>query len=152
MANASMVFVSLMLPLMCCSCATQREATHYWYAESTLTSRQIETALKENPLPPEQNFWVINLGETREVSDHLVQIRDREELHTHDAHDLTVFVYRGHGTMRVGTETFPLRAGDVLFIPRGVVHAFGNESHAPAVAIVAFTPAFDGKDTVPAKK
>jgi mannose-6-phosphate isomerase-like protein (cupin superfamily) len=33
-------------------------------------------------------------------------------------------------------------------VPRGATHAFRNESEAPAVAYVVYTPPFDGKDRV----
>jgi quercetin dioxygenase-like cupin family protein len=42
-----------------------------------------------------------------------------------------------------------LAAGDVVFIPRDTVHYFTNASPYPAIALVVFTPPFDGKDTVP---
>ena len=54
--------------------------------------------------------------------------------------------------MRVANASFAVKAGDVLFIPKAVPHAFKNQETTPAVAIVVFTPAFDGKDTVPVGK
>jgi len=78
--------------------------------------------------------------------------REAESLHVHKDHDLSVFVYRGHGIMRVTNANFAVKAGDVLFIPKAVPHAFKNQGTTPAVAIVVFTPAFDGKDTAPVVK
>ena len=54
--------------------------------------------------------------------------------------------------MRVANANFAVKAGDVLFIPKAVPHAFKNQGTTPAVAIVVFTPAFDGKFTVPVVK
>jgi mannose-6-phosphate isomerase-like protein (cupin superfamily) len=55
--------------------------------------------------------------------------------------------------MRVANANFAVKAGgDVLFIPKAVPHAFKNQGTTPAVAIVVFTPAFDGKDTAPVVK
>lgn len=54
--------------------------------------------------------------------------------------------------MRVANANFAVKAGDVLFIPEAVPHAFENPGTAPAVAMVVFTSAFDGKATVPVAK
>ena len=36
--------------------------------------------------------------------------------------------------------------GSILYVPRGIPHAFGNRSETVAVAYVIYTPPFDGKD------
>ena len=145
MANASLKAVLACLLTTSCSVTPP---THHWGT----SSRTIESVLAANLLAPGQNIGVTNLGAADEVSHHIVQVRDAEALHVHANHDLTVFIYRGHGVMQVDSNQFPIATGDILFIPRGVPHAFTNKSGSPAVAIVAFTPAFDGKDTVPVKE
>ncbi len=57
-------------------------------------------------------------------------------------------IARGFGTMRIGDQTQPVGEGSVLYVPRGTVHAFANQSGAPSVAYVVYTPPFDGKDRV----
>lgn len=146
MTNASLK--TLIPALLLASCATGGRM-HYWYADDKLSGRDVDQVLRVHPLPANQNISITNIGSVNDVSHHIVQIRGAESLHTHQNHDLTVFVYRGHGTMRIGNESFPIRSGDVLFVPRGIVHAFRNEDSSPAVAIVVFTPGFDGKDNVP---
>ena len=39
-----------------------------------------------------------------------------------------------------------VRAGAVMFIPRGVVHHYANESDPPTVALVVYAPPFEGQD------
>jgi mannose-6-phosphate isomerase-like protein (cupin superfamily) len=46
----------------------------------------------------------------------------------------------------VGDAVHPVGEGSILYVPRGTVHAFANESGEPAIAYAVYTPAFDGKD------
>ena len=51
------------------------------------------------------------------------------EAHYHPNAEETVIVLSGHGTHRVGDETYDIGPGDVVFMPRNVVHtaAAGDE-------------------------
>jgi mannose-6-phosphate isomerase-like protein (cupin superfamily) len=132
-------------------CTTPRNM-HYWFSNETIRQERIEDVLRRDALAPNQNIRVSDLGTSPNVSHHLVQVRFGETLHVHKDHDLTVVVYRGEGELRLGAGTIPLRQGDVVFIPRGVSHAFQNTANTPTAAVVVFTPAFDGKDTIPVTK
>ena len=103
----------------------------------------------QSPAPADANIHRIDLSRSAEESHHLVQIRDREPLHTHERHSLTVFVLDGQGRLILGDRVVPCRAGTVAVIPMGVPHAFVNAGKAPATAHVIFRPAFDGKDVQP---
>ena len=100
------------------------------------------------PLAADQDFRVVELGRDTGTSHHLVAIRTAETPHRHDRHDLFVVVVRGHGKMRIGGEALPIGPGSVVYVPRGAVHAFTNESAAPAVSYAIYSPPFDGKDRV----
>ncbi|MDJ0846847.1 MAG: cupin domain-containing protein [Myxococcota bacterium] len=54
----------------------------------------------------------------------------------------------GHGVMRLGDEERPIGQGSILWVPKGTVHTFRNESRAPAIAYAVYVPAFDGEDRV----
>ncbi|HXK24541.1 MAG TPA: cupin domain-containing protein [Myxococcota bacterium] len=101
------------------------------------------------PLADGQDFRVEELGRSESTSHHVASIRTAEPLHRHDSHDLLVVLVRGHGTQRVGDETRPVGEGSVIFVPRGVPHAFTNAGPEPAIAYVVYAPPFDGKDRVP---
>ena len=116
-----------------------------------LAQTDLDKILAENPLPATQNIKVATLGRGKEISHHIVQVRDRESPHFHKEHDLTVVVLRGGGYLMFDKERFDLAVGDILFIPRGVVHYFVNTFPQPSVALAVFTPPFDGKDTIPVK-
>jgi mannose-6-phosphate isomerase-like protein (cupin superfamily) len=100
------------------------------------------------PLAPGEEFRVVELGRDTGTSQHLVAIRTAEVPHRHDRHDLFVVMVRGSGTWRMGDETLPVGQGSLLYVPRGTVHAFTNESRTPAVAYAVYTPPFDGSDRV----
>jgi mannose-6-phosphate isomerase-like protein (cupin superfamily) len=100
------------------------------------------------PLADGQDFRVEELGRSESTSHHVAAIRTAEPLHRHDRHDLLVVLVRGHGTQRVGDETRPVGEGSVIFVPRGVTHAFTNTGPEPAVAYVVYAPPFDGTDRV----
>ncbi|MGH7773241.1 MAG: cupin domain-containing protein [Candidatus Binatia bacterium] len=117
-----------------------------------LTQSDLERILAENPLSAGENIKVVTLGKGQSVSHHVVQIRDRELPHVHKTHDLTVVVVRGKGYLVLEQRRFDLAAGDVLFIPRDVVHYFVNAFSEPSVALAIFSPPFDGKDTIPVGK
>jgi mannose-6-phosphate isomerase-like protein (cupin superfamily) len=102
------------------------------------------------PLAPDENFRVVELGRDASTSHHVVAIRNAETPHRHERHDLLVLIARGHGSMRIGDAALPVSEGSLLYVPRGAVHAFANESTSPAVSYVIYSPPFDGKDRVEA--
>ena len=107
--------------------------------------------LADHPLAEGNDFQVIELGRDANSSHHLAWIKDREQPHRHDAHDLFVVILRGHGTMRIGSDIQPVGEGSILYVPRGTPHAFVNLSNEPAAAYAVYVPPYDGKDRVPVK-
>jgi quercetin dioxygenase-like cupin family protein len=122
----------------------------YLQYEGRLHETGLEQILAENPLAPAENLRVTNLGKGIETSHHVVQIRDREAPHVHKVHDLTVVVLKGSGTLWLNQKAVDLVKGDILFLPRDTVHYFINTAREPSVALAVFSPAFDGKDSLPA--
>jgi quercetin dioxygenase-like cupin family protein len=104
--------------------------------------------LAANPLGAGENIKVMELSRNARASNVLVQVRDREPLHRHIDSDITVFMLRGEGDMRIGKETRPVKAGDVIHIERGTVHAYINRGPEPAAALVVYSPAPGPKDRV----
>lgn len=100
-------------------------------------------------LPPDQDFRVVELGRSEHTSHHVGAIRSAEALHRHDRHDLLAVLVRGHGTERVGDQTRAVGEGSVIFVPRGVAHAFTNAGPEPAITYLVYAPPFDGTDRVP---
>jgi quercetin dioxygenase-like cupin family protein len=60
--------------------------------------------------------------------------------HIHHLEDEQFYVLEGEITFQVGDRTIQATAGDFIYIPRQVVHAFKNGA-APAKLLATFTPA-----------
>jgi mannose-6-phosphate isomerase-like protein (cupin superfamily) len=112
-------------------------------------SEALAALAASQPLPEGEEFRVAEIGRDAHSSHHLVWIRDREQPHRHDRHDLFVVILRGWGGMRLGAEERPVGEGSILYVPRGTPHAFRNASSAVAVAYAVYTPPFDGTDRAP---
>ena len=61
-------------------------------------------------------------------------------LHHHDF-DETFYVLEGELTFQLRDEVFPVRAGELAFVPRGVPHTFANLSGVPARQLIVCHPA-----------
>jgi quercetin dioxygenase-like cupin family protein len=64
--------------------------------------------------------------------------------HSHDGYDETIYGLEGVLTWTVDGETHEVGPGDVLTIPRGVVHGFDNAGSADARALAVVTPGILG--------
>ena len=109
----------------------------------------VDALLRQYPLAAEENIRSVALGSAGALSLHLVQIRHGEAAHVHASHDLVVTLMRGEGVQHLDGREQRMRAGDVAVVPRGTPHFFVNTGSDPAVAFVAFTPPYDGKDQLP---
>ena len=89
-----------------------------------------------------------NLKTSSGASYHLIRLSDAEKPHTHDTHDLTVFILKGKAEMHLGTHTASVEKGDVVEIPRGTLHWAECRTDS-CMAYAVFTPPSDGKDFHP---
>lgn len=64
--------------------------------------------------------------------------------HHHDAYEETIYGLEGVLTWTVGGQTTDVGPGDVLCIPRGVVHRFDNPHAADASMLAIVTPGLLG--------
>lgn len=112
------------------------------------TASDIDKLLAKNPLGANENIKVVPLARGDHSAQLLVQVRDREPLHYHADSDITVFLLRGHGVLRLDRREHAVKAGDVLHVPRGVIHAYINQGPEVGVAIVSYSPAPGPDDRV----
>lgn len=61
----------------------------------------------------------------------------------HHAPEQVYVIVQGRGQMRVGAETQPVNAGDLVFIPPNAVHGLQNTGAETLVYVSAATPPFD---------
>ena len=66
--------------------------------------------------------------------------------HSHDAYDETIYGLAGVLTFTVDGRQSDVGPGEVLFIPRGVVHRFDNIRGADAKMLAVVTPGLLGPD------
>jgi quercetin dioxygenase-like cupin family protein len=60
--------------------------------------------------------------------------------HYHDSWDETVYGLAGESTWRLGGQDVALKPGQSMFIKRGIVHAFRNDTQETASALCILTP------------
>ncbi len=147
MRTLQLIFTALLISFItgCACCAAKQCAAPINF--DSVSVQTIEKALRENPLDPKDNMKITMLWVGKNASEHLVQIRGKERQHRHNHHTGNVKIWKGKGTLLLNNNTILLKEGDIIEIPQGAPHSFTNDSATPAVAIVVFTPAFDGKDT-----
>ena len=117
-------------------------------ATAPAAPKNLEQLLAEDPLAPGDNIKALPLGRSARAAHVLVQVRDREPLHYHADSDITVVMVRGHGVIHIADKSFPVKEGDVMLVPRKVVHYFVNRSPVPAAALVIYSPPPGPKDRV----
>ena len=132
--------------LVACASSSPRFFRH---DGTTITQADLDKVLAENHLVPSEKIKSTTLGQAPDMSDHIVQIRDRDAPHIHKSHDSTVVMMKGRGYLVMEHRRIDLSVGDVVFIPRGVVHYYVSTSSEPTVAFVVFSPPFDGTDNIP---
>lgn len=81
-------------------------------------------------------------------SSFVLEIDRNVKPHYHKTHSEHVVVLSGKGTMRLGETRMNVKAGDVIFIPKGTVHSVEVLDEAPLKVLSIQAPFFDGKDRV----
>jgi quercetin dioxygenase-like cupin family protein len=66
--------------------------------------------------------------------------------HYHENWEETVYGLTGVTTFRVDGHDIPLGAGQTVFVRRGVVHSFRNDSATPSTALCVLTPGILGPE------
>ena len=141
-------FIGLFI-IFTAACAPARSPEIYLpYRGNQLETLDYQQRIAEQPVPANEALSVIELDRTPAASFHLVQIQTREPLHVHRRHDGTAILLEGEGTLILGKDHVKMKPGDVVTVPRNVLHAYINEGNAPSVVYVIFSPPFDGKDRV----
>ncbi|HCY19508.1 MAG TPA: hypothetical protein DHU69_07100 [Deltaproteobacteria bacterium] len=134
---------AILFALIGCACPKEKI---YSITDTGLFSKEWREIVQEHPIDKDENIKVTPLFKNEDASHFIIQIRDREKPHIHEAHDLTVVIKKGKGILHLGKDKLPMRRGDIVFIPREILHYFVNTSSEPAIAYVIFTPFYDGKD------
>lgn len=83
------------------------------------------------------------------ASSFLIVVKKEVKKHKHLTHSETVYVIEGEAEMLLGDKTIAIKKGDVIFIPKNIVHAVTKvKSKKPLKIVSVQAPYFDGKDRV----
>jgi mannose-6-phosphate isomerase-like protein (cupin superfamily) len=82
------------------------------------------------------------------ASSFCIVIKNEVKAHKHQYHSEHVIVNEGEGMMKVGNDTFPIKKGDVIFVPRNTIHSVKTTGKKPLKVISIQAPLFDGKDRI----
>ncbi len=88
------------------------------------------------------------LRATDEKSVHLIRLADSEKPHIHQKHDLMVVMLSGAARLHIGERSIDVLPGDVMEIPRGIVHWAEFIGQTSEVYVI-FSPPYNGLDNIP---
>jgi mannose-6-phosphate isomerase-like protein (cupin superfamily) len=82
------------------------------------------------------------------ASSFVIVIKREVKAHRHAAHSEHVMVLEGEGLMRLGENSFNIKKGDLVFIPKNTIHSVRCTSKMPLKVLSVQSPMFDGKDRI----
>lgn len=86
--------------------------------------------------------------DSTEVSSFVIFIKKEVKTHKHLEHAEHVIVMDGEATMTLNDQTFTIRKGSMIFIPKNSFHSVKTTSKKPLKVLSIQAPFFDGKDRV----
>jgi mannose-6-phosphate isomerase-like protein (cupin superfamily) len=92
---------------------------------------------------------VRRLQATKHTSMNIIRLAGAEQPHMHRDHDLIVVVLNGTARVHLGEHVMDVRSGDIMEIPRGVVHWAENTGSEASEVYAIFSPPYDGLDHIP---
>lgn len=101
------------------------------------------------PAELEKPIAVRRLRATKETSVSLIRLAGAEQPHIHKDHDLVVVLLSGQARLHLGDRVVDVHPGDVMEIPRGVVHWAQNTGTEASQVYAIFSPPYDGLDNLP---
>jgi mannose-6-phosphate isomerase-like protein (cupin superfamily) len=89
-----------------------------------------------------------DIGSDSLSSGNVIWIKTELKAHKHLTHSEHVYVIDGEAEMRLGDKTVKIKNGDIIFIPKGTVHAVKVTSKRPLKVLSVQAPYSDGTDRV----
>lgn len=109
---------------------------------------QVLDWVRTNPIPDGQKLRVDELYRNREQSVHVLQLEGSLPSLVNQTRDELVLLIQGEGTITLAEQPIRFRAGDLLRIPKGMVHSVQVQPGQVCFALLVFHPPFDPKDQV----
>ena len=82
----------------------------------------------------------VQAGSGSAVLEYLTRKGEEPPDHTHNSEDEMFYVLEGALTFRCGTETFDLKKGGFIFLPRGIEHGYTIQNQEPVRLLVITSP------------
>ena len=82
------------------------------------------------------------------ASSFCIVIKKEVKAHRHVFHSEHVIVMEGEGIMQLGDQTFTIKKGDLIFIPKNIIHSVKTTGKNQLKVISIQSPMFDGKDRI----
>lgn len=113
-------------------------------SENRIEVRDIESIIRENPLPaggPTASIVEFIRAGGSEIG---VLVMSRNRLHHHEAQDHVLYLVRGQGVAKLENangqiETRSIKPGDIFSLPRGLKHGFEKSGDEDLVFLVVAT-------------
>jgi len=93
-----------------------------------------------------KNISVKNLNHNTYASTFLVWVKDTVAAHKHIEHHELVYILKGKGRFHLGEESFNIKKGDIVFVPKNTFHSVQIKSRKMMQVLSVQTPYFDGTD------
>jgi len=107
-----------------------------------------ENLVDLQPKDDYKNIRVHKLDSDSLASTFLIWVKKSVKEHFHAEHTEVVQVLEGEGVMTLGDESFKIRSGDYIFIPKGTPHSVEVKHGSILKALSIQTPLFDGSDRI----
>jgi len=104
--------------------------------------------VKKTPLGPEGGAALTPVFLGTEATVNVWQLTGKLPAHYHRKREEYVLVLEGEGQVRLGKETRRLRPGDLVRVPKGMIHAVQARGGRPFRGVSFFAPAFQGRDRI----
>ena len=82
------------------------------------------------------------------ASSFVIFIKNEVKEHKHVTHAEHIYVLQGEALMKIDGNSFKIKKGDVIFVPKNTWHYVKVTSKAPLKVISIQAPNFDGKDRI----
>jgi mannose-6-phosphate isomerase-like protein (cupin superfamily) len=110
-------------------------------AEEPVSFTDLDTLLKEKPLSPGGPDADVIAWQHVAASELQIVVARKIDLHIHEDATHRIYVARGSGVFRFAGQSRPVKVGDILTVPKGMVHGFETPpSSGPLVLLVVETP------------
>jgi len=111
-------------------------------------AQQVDNLPSLKQKQPYENIVTQTMSSDSSFTSTVIWIKSEVKPHYHANHSEQVLVIEGEGQMLLGHQTFFVKPGDLIYIPKGTIHALRVTSKLPMKVLSIQTPQFDGSDRV----